>query len=597
MAQALLTQSIDFTGRRAALWIPALRPADTEEKRESTVDQGGRELDVVYRLNRLLAAGADYSSLLRTLLHEALVVTRGCGGQVLLLERDRRILRFCVGEGQKISEVEGAEISADDPPWVDATREGRVVHAPLDTMTTLVLPLLARGDVLGVLALQGLADEWMQPPKGAFLETLADIGAHALHHAAFARDLDRQKQALGTLIEVGQEIAASLEPDEVLWRVTRQAARLMRAKICSVMLIDEAEHTLRIRATYGASRTYTQRPPLDIHASLIGEVARTGTPIAVIDVREDPHYQLVEMARAEGLCSLLGVPLKTLTRVIGVLCVYTAERRRFRQEEVEFLSALAAQSATAIENARLYQAMLDTQEQLRQSERLASLGSMAAGLAHEVRNPLHTMQLLVYAMWKDYPPPSPLSRDLEVIQNEISRLALLVEQCLDVARPQAPEVKPQKLQEILDETLLLVSAEANRRGIWLRKHWARQLPVVWVDGPQLKPVFLNVLLNALQAMGSGGTVDMSIHADETTITTVVRDQGAGISPEVQAQLFTPFFTTKPKGTGLGLSIARRIIEGHRGRIRVTSQPGEGTTVRIKLPLRAETTHEKDLGRR
>jgi signal transduction histidine kinase len=302
------------------------------------------------------------------------------------------------------------------------------------------------------------------------------------------------------------------------------------------------------------------------------------------------------MARAEGLCSLLGVPLKTLTRVIGVLCVYTAERRRFRQEEVEFLSALAAQSATAIENARLYQAMLDMQEQLRQSERLASLGSMAAGLAHEVRNPLHTMQLLVYAMWKDYPPPSPLSRDLEVIQNEISRLALLVEQCLDVARPQAPEVKPQKLQEILDETLLLVSAEANCRGIWLRKHWARQLPVVWVDGPQLKQVFLNVLLNALQAMGSGGAVDVSIHADETTITTVVRDQGAGISPEVQAQLFTPFFTTKPKGTGLGLSIARRIIEGHRGRIRVTSQPGEGTTVRIKLPLRAET-HEKDLGRR
>ncbi len=561
------------------------------------MDQGGRELDVVYRLNRLLAGGADYSSLLRTLLYEALAVTGGCGGQILLLERDRRALRFCVGAGQKISAVEGAEISADDLPWVDAIREGRVVHAPLDAMTALLLPLFARGDVLGVLALRGLADEWMQPPKRAFLETLADIGAHALHHAACARDLDRQKQVLRTLIEVGQEIAASLEPDEVLRRVTRQAARLMRAKICSVMLIDEVEHSLRLRATYGASRTYTQRPPLDIQASLIGEVARTGRPIAVVDVREAPHDQLVELARAEGLCSLLAVPLKTLTRVIGVLCVYTAERRRFRPEEVEFLSALAALSATAIENARLYQAMLDTQEQLRQSERLASLGSMAAGLAHEVRNPLQTMQLLVYAMWKDHPPPSPLSRDLEVIQNEVSRLALLVEQCLDVARPQVPEVKPQKLQEILEETLLLVSAEAKHRGISLRKHWARQLPVVWVDGPQMKQVLLNVLLNALQAMGSGGVVDVSIHADETTITTIVRDQGAGISPEVQAQLFTPFFTTKPKGIGLGLSIARRIIEGHRGRIRVTSQPGEGTMVRIELPLRAETTHEKDLGRR
>ncbi|HXH08369.1 MAG TPA: GAF domain-containing protein [Alphaproteobacteria bacterium] len=286
--------------------------------------QGGRELDVLYRLNRLLAGGADYSSPLRTLLYEALSVTGGCGGQILLWERDRRALCFYVGAGQKISEVEGAEISADDPPWVDAIREGRVVHAPLDAMTAPLLPLLARGDVLGVLALRGLADEWMQPPKRTFLETLADIGAHALHHAISARDLDRQKQVLHTLIEVGQEIAASLEPDEVLRRVTRQAARLMRAKICSVMLIDEAEHSLRLRATYGTSRTYTQRPPLDIQASLIGEVARTGRPIAVVNVREAPHSQLVELARGKGLCSLLAVPLKTLTRVIGVLCVYTA---------------------------------------------------------------------------------------------------------------------------------------------------------------------------------------------------------------------------------------------------------------------------------
>ena len=146
----------------------------------------------------------------------------------------------------------------------------------------------------------------------------------------------------------------------------------------------------------------------------------------------------------------------------------------------------------------------------------------------------------------------------------------------------------------MEETLLVVSAEARRRGIALRKHWPRELPAVWVDGTQLKQVFLNVLLNALQAMASGGTIDVHMYADDTTITTIVQDQGVGIPAEVQPQLFTPFFTTKPQGTGLGLSISQRMIEGHGGCVRVTSRQGEGTTVHILLPRTLVKGHEKGL---
>ncbi|MBI3327755.1 MAG: GAF domain-containing protein, partial [Nitrospinae bacterium] len=280
---------------------------------------GGRELDIVYRLSRLLAGGTDCPSLLRAILREALALTGSSGGRVLLLERERRTLRSFVEEGQ--GPAEGAEVPAEDPPWGEAIREGRAVCTPLtadtnghDSMSavaTLVLPLLARGDVLGVLVLQGLPEKWARAPHGVFLEILGNLAAHALHNAAYSRDLSRRKEELSTLIEVGQDIAASLDLDEVLRRVVRQATRLMRAKVCSLMLIDEVEQTLRIRATYGASRTYTQRPPLDIHVSLIGEVVRAATPIAVLDVRQDPQYQFVEMARAERLCSLLCVPLKT----------------------------------------------------------------------------------------------------------------------------------------------------------------------------------------------------------------------------------------------------------------------------------------------
>jgi signal transduction histidine kinase len=293
------------------------------------------------------------------------------------------------------------------------------------------------------------------------------------------------------------------------------------------------------------------------------------------------------------LSSLLCVPLKTSLQRTGLLIVYTIEPRRFRAEEVELLSALAAQSAIAIENACLYRAMLDTQEQLRQSERLAALGSMSAGLAHEIRNPLHTMQLLAYAMQKDCLRSRTLSADLEVMQSEIGRLTLLVEQFLDFARPKRPAITPQKLQEIMEETLLLVRTEARRRGIRIAKAWTGDLPVVWVDGTQIKQVFLNILLNAMQAMPSGGGIEVRMHAGDTSITTEIHDQGEGMPAAVKAQLFTPFFTTKPRGVGLGLSISQRIIEGHRGAIRVTSQPGVGTTVRIELPLVGENAYEQN----
>ncbi|MGE3540042.1 MAG: GAF domain-containing protein [Candidatus Tectimicrobiota bacterium] len=547
----------------------------------------------IQRLCRLLAGGTDTLSLLRAILQAALSLTESRGGVVLRLLRGERLLRSVaqIGAGWH----DGQEIAADRAPWGSVVGKGKSVYtraaissaaALSETAgTSLILPLLAYGDVLGVLAMHG----GKRPLKAEkmVLETLAHLAAHVVHQADRARDLEQHRAELTTLIEVGQDVSASLEPDEVLKRVVRQATRLMRAKVGSLMLVDTVSDTLHLRATYGASQTYTARPPLALGESLVGEVVRTGLPLAVLDVREHARYQFMEMARQEGLCSLLSVPLRTNTRVIGVLNVYTVERRRFRPEEAEFLAAAAALSATAIENARLYQAMIASQEQLRQSERLAALGSMLAGLAHEIRNPLHTMQLLVYAIQQDCAPQSPLRADVEVLQSEIARLALLVDQCLDVARPRAPEQKRQKLHEVMEETLLVVSTEAKRRHIQLRKHWGRELPAVLVDGAQMKQVFLNVLLNAMQAMESGGAIDVSLLADEHRLTALIQDQGQGIPEAVQAQLFTPFFTTKPQGTGLGLSISQRIVEGHGGCMRIASRPGEGTTVAISVPRTSE----------
>jgi signal transduction histidine kinase len=499
--------------------------------------------------------------------------------------------------------VDGAEVSADISPWGDVIRDGKVVrlrsmtagddHQPGDGRITLGIPVLARGDVLGMLVLADLSETWARQDRQPFLEALANLVAHVLDDGALYRDLVRQKEELCTLVEVSRDITASLDFNDVLRRVVRHAARLLQGHAATLMLCDEISHRLHMRATYGTAPTWLQCPPLGIGRNFIGEVIRSGSPLAVLDIQDLPSDAVVQMANQEGLRSLLCVPVQTGLRLIGLLTVYTVEPRRFREAEVELLLALAGQSAIAIENARLYRAMLEAQEQLRQSERLAALGSMSAGLAHEIRNPLHTMLLLVSAMQKDCPRSTTLEVDLAVIQNEIGRLTLLVDQCLDVARPKHPEVSPQKLPEIMEETLLLVTAEARRQGVRIRKTWPRDLPLVWVDGAQIKQVFLNVLLNALQATASGRAIEVRMAADTVSMITEIQDHGDGIPADVKAHLFTPFFTTKPKGIGLGLSISQRLIDGHRGAIRVMSQEGEGTTVRIVLPLTAEKVHEKN----
>jgi signal transduction histidine kinase len=549
--------------------------------------------------------GTQSTSLLRTLLREALRLTGGRGGQVFLLKADRRTLLLHLGEGA--ATVDDPEVSADTPPWVNVIREGKVVRlpsvqapqgqGPQDCQVTLGIPLLARGDVLGILTLRDLSAGWAHHERVPFLEALADLAAHALHNDSLYRDLLRQKEELCTLIEVSSDITASLDLEEVFKRVVRQAVRLLRAQAAALMLVDDNGQTLRLKATYGGSQGWLQHPPPDLQTSFLGDVVRSGSPLAILDLQDKAHPAYAQLGAQEGLSSLLCIPLKTSVRLIGLLTVYTMEPRRFRPEEVELLLALAAQSSTAIENARLYRAMLDTQERLRQSERLAALGSMSAGLAHEIRNPLHTMQLLAYAMQKDSVRSGMLTADLEVMQSEIGRLTLLVEQFLDFARPKRPAISPQKLHEIMEETLLLVRTEARRRGIRITKTWPGDLPVVWVDGTQIKQVFLNILLNAMQAMPSGGGIAVRMRAEDACITTEIQDQGQGMAAAVKAQLFTPFFTTKPKGVGLGLSISQRIVEGHGGVIRVTSQTGAGTTVRIDLPLMGENAYESDLAGR
>lgn len=231
----------------------------------------------------------------------------------------------------------------------------------------------------------------------------------------------------------------------------------------------------------------------------------------------------------------------------------------------------------------------DLERQLRQADKMASLGTLSAGLAHELKNPLSAidlnLHLLVEEVRAGHALPQGAKEYLAVIQAEIRRLNTLAENFLRLSRPTPPNLGPVDLGEVLRHVLALLAWEAEERKVEVRADPARALPPVLGDQDQLCQVFLNVILNGVQAMRGGGTLRVSaaLAGDDGMVEVQVADSGTGISRENLQHIFEPYFTTRPEGLGLGLAIARRIVEDHHGRISVESTAGVGTLVSIQLP--------------
>ncbi len=235
-------------------------------------------------------------------------------------------------------------------------------------------------------------------------------------------------------------------------------------------------------------------------------------------------------------------------------------------------------------------------ERLTRAERLAALGELAASLAHEIKNPLAGIAGAIGVMAEELPATDPRREIMIEILDQVQRLNKTVQDLLSFARPPQPALGLCDVHQVLDRVLLLLAEDPSAKSVRISRMYKPGVPRVTADAKQLGQVFLNLLLNAVQAMPKGGQITlatdlintngdgMPLTADEA-VEVRVADSGPGIPPTQLHDVFTPFFTTKPRGTGLGLAICRRIIEDHAGTIEVESTVGVGTTFRIQLPIR------------
>lgn len=274
-----------------------------------------------------------------------------------------------------------------------------------------------------------------------------------------------------------------------------------------------------------------------------------------------------------------------LYNIVGSVTGLLAQRDQQASQELQRTAQGLADSYRQLQAQS--ERIMAIEEQLRQSEKLSTLGEMAAVLAHEIRNPLGSIRGTAEILRDDYRPGSHKHEFLEIQIKETDRLNRVVEDFLRMARQRPQELHRCRLHDELATIVTLTVPEARRREVTLSLAPTAEGVTVCADGEKLRQALLNLVINALQACQAGGRVTISVSQRDTNAEIRISDTGSGISPELQQRIFEPFFTTKPDGTGLGLAVAQKIIVSHNGSLTLESPPGQGTTFVINLPLEQE----------
>ncbi|MBI5297574.1 MAG: GAF domain-containing protein [Chloroflexi bacterium] len=387
------------------------------------------------------------------------------------------------------------------------------------------------------------------------------------------------------LIDIARDLASTLDLDILLSRIVHAAAEVSGAEAASILLYDDAARRLYFQVATNIDEPTRRGLVVPLDKSIAGWIVTIRKSVRVTNVHEDPRfYSDIEQSTGFTTESMLGVPLITKNKIVGVLEALNKYGGKFTDADESLLLVLGAQAAVAIENARLFQ----------QSDLISEF-------VHELRTPLASLSTATYLLLR--PEMSQDQRDQIVnsIHNETLRLNALASSFLDLARLESGRVQFRKssfsLADLLYECKDVMSSKADEEHIQVRVESPEGLPILEADRDKIKQVLLNLLSNAIKYNRPNGSVMLRAEAVDNEICITVQDTGMGIPEQALPHLFEKFYRVrehenKASGTGLGLSICKQIVHGHGGRIEVKSKPGIGTMFTIHLSRGNKTQPNK-----
>jgi signal transduction histidine kinase len=383
------------------------------------------------------------------------------------------------------------------------------------------------------------------------------------------------------LIEIARDLASTLDLDILLERIVRAAAEVSGSEAASILLYDNLTRQLYFQVATNLDEPTTRGLVVPLEGSLAGWIVINRKSVRVTNAQGDPRFfGNVDLVSGRPTQSLIGVPLITKNKVVGVLEALNKEKGKFTEGDESMLSVLGAQAAVAIENARLFQ----------QSDLISEF-------VHELRTPLASLSTATYLLLR---PEMSHEQQVQIINNihsETLRLNSMASSFLDLARLESGRVQFHKtrfnITDLLFECKDIMNAKAEEEKIQIRIDASDGLPQWEADRDKLKQVMLNLLSNAIKYNRPNGSIILSATAAEANVCIIIQDTGMGIPEEALPHLFEKFYRVretedKVAGTGLGLSICKQIVNGHGGRIEVKSKYGVGTSFSVLLPRSGKT---------
>jgi signal transduction histidine kinase len=511
--------------------------------------------------------------------------------------------RFEPGEGIVgwVMEHLAPLVIADLP--VDPRLKDRQWEKAEGLMSLVAVPLLLDDTPVGVLIGLSRQRREFALEEVALMQALATSAAVAIRNARLYEETQRGLRYNQTLVAVSQAIGSTLDLTEILRRATREMAQALAGDMGVAWLLAPDRKRFVPLVGYHIPKDIlgaTAASSLQLDDPVIKALKETREPIAAADSQREA-WNSMAASQVVAHKSMLIQPIFWKDELIGGFSIlWLQAAHRFTAEELRLAEGIALQGALAIENSRLYEGvkqqmaeLKQTQAQLVQSTKLAAIGELAANIAHEINNPLTTVLGFASFIAERLPPDDPTREELGLIQEEASRARDIVRDLLQFSRQRDFMPEPADVNTVLEQVVGMVRRQGALQTVTVNETYAADLPMVEMDVPRIKQVFLNIINNAVYAMKDGGSLTIRTSEDAGVARIAFEDTGPGIPAEILSRIFDPFFTTKPEvsGTGLGLSVSLGIVQSHGGTIEVQSQLGAGTTFTVTLPI----THDRDAG--
>lgn len=558
----------------------------------------------LYDVCKKIVSSLDPDEAMQSIIDSAVELTGANCGSVALLNPTSGKLEILASRGLPVRAMSvQLDMGRGVTGWVaangqsllvhDVRKDSRYISIRAKVRSELACPLEINGHVRGVINVDSdKISAFTEIHKNILIE-LSSLAARVVDNIWKHEQVRHRAALFSTLTRVGQTINSSLTLETILNVVVRESCELIGGKVSSIMLFDELDNqALQVKATFGGGAAYSDRErKIFLEDSIMGIVIRRAKPLQVANIYESHRYQNTEMARSEGLVSLLSVPLKNADQILGTLNVYKGVTHSYSNEEVDCVSALAELTAIAISRANLYQEMTEKERLMNQNDKLSALGLLAAEVAHEIRNPLTVIKMLFHSMNLEFDESDPRQEDSRIIIEKMDHLNQIVERVLRFARSSEPVITDVNLNKELDDLMALIRLKLDQKNISLQKKLIPSIPVIRGDALQLNQAILNIVLNAIEAMDSGGrlSIKTSISGrapnpgspDTRKVVLEIRDTGKGIPVDIQKKILSPILhSTKAAGTGIGIALVKKIIETHKARLVVKSVPGTGSVFKI-----------------